>query len=130
MIITQLLPLEPESKACFVLAILALSFYLQNTEKPFLIEKINTFENHSILLILATTYLGFMTSLQADSQFNDFFTAMFYIMNSVFYLYWIFEIWLKPCWISKLLSKKNKQMKLHIQGIVPSKSKIKSNQIK
>ena len=129
MIITQLLPLEPESKACFVLAIMALSFYLQNIEKPFLIEKINTFENQSILLILATTYLGFMTSVQEDSQFNDFFTVMFYFINSGFYLYWIFEIWLKPCWIRKLLlSKKNKLMKLHIQGVVSSKSK--SNQIK
>ena len=110
MIIAQLLPLQPESKTCLVLAIMTLSFYAHNIEKPFLIEKINTFENHSILLILFTTYLGFMTSLQEGSQFNDFFTVIFYIMNSGFYLYWIFELWLKPCWVKKLLTKKDKRI--------------------
>lgn len=111
MIIAQLLPLQPESKACLVLAIMTLSFYSQNIEKPFFIEKINTFENHSILLILTTTYLGFMTSLQQGSQFNDFFTVMFYIMNSGFYLYWIFEFWLKPYWVKKLLKIKDKRIR-------------------
>ena len=108
MIISQLLPLDPQSKALSVLGILACSFYIQNLEDPFMNRKMNQFENHSVLLILATIYFGFWNTLQENYQFKNFFISIFYIFNIGFYIYWIYEIWLKP-WIWKVESKKRIQ---------------------
>lgn len=96
MVIIRLSTFDAPSKALIVLAILALSFFSHNQAKPFLIEKINLFENHSLIIIIITMYLGLLNSLQENFGFNDFFISVFYILNISFTLYWIIEIWTIP----------------------------------
>lgn len=100
-IVTQILPLEDDSKSLTLLLVIGGSIYIQLSRKPFLSQKINDCEIQSLIMIFTTFYLGFVNFSGENKDFDKIFAILFYIYNILFFVYWIFQFWIKDFLIKK-----------------------------
>ena len=94
-IVIEIFAIDVDAKALLVLCILAISFYLQFIYNPFLSKTLNTVEQQGLLLNLMTLFLGLTNHIGNNQDFQKFFTIFFLFCTIFFYVYWIYNLWIK-----------------------------------
>jgi len=94
-IVVELLDLDVDAQALLVLLILLISFYLQLIYHPFTSSTLNDLEKQGLCLNSMTLFLGLINHIGNDQTFQNVFTIFFVFCYIFFYVYWIYNIWIK-----------------------------------
>ena len=74
----------------------------------------NDFEQQGLFINLMIVFLGLNNHVGDSEEFKTFFTVFVIGLNIYFYLYWIYNIWIKEILIEKLFQIDSKESSLFL----------------